>query len=485
MALISIAKNSLRSQVVRDLIGERTIDIFTQLTSNESDEDGGLIGSLFSFGKRLVGFLVKAALNVGRWLLRNLWDIVLEASFEIAYFDWNQTDQSLVSAINSNNVQIAGAAGQLLGSGSVWLAAVAVAGLATIKFPVIAGKVMLDLAQEGGEEIRAQVQSFLGVTRNAVTRNVVLASFLSLRKLRLFGFAPISEPREPWTIAGEIQERVENIDNDALQAFVENFLEGAVEAIIEAGYVVSYSIEDYYRSQKMANENLFGTARGVKLQPDENNEDEFVVLTGPQTIVKSSIETAIASHRFIHNRDVGPLVGYPAEDWLRAGIQRRKMTIVYKSKAAPPWINAPGQGSVKEITITIPDAKTGLTWEDIKAKARPFTWGKYRATANLDNARQMALYGGSPAEAENTLREFISLSTASILTLSVTEEKDRHPDLRKAATMVYPAYATLLVRRGTAETTGLTDLSGNDYKNELRRMELWTSTEPPGSDPFL
>jgi hypothetical protein len=353
-----------------------------------------------------------------------------------------------------------------------------------LKFPVLAGKVMLDLAQEGGEEIRSQLSGFLNVTRNSLTRNIVLASFLSLRQLKRFGLAPVTEVREPWTIAGAIEERVESIENQALQTFVENFIEGAVESLIEVGYVVSYSIEDYYRSQKMANESQFGQDRGVKLIPNRENDDEFTVLTGPQTLIKQNIETAITAHRWVYNRDVGPIVGAPAEDWLRAGVQRRKLTIIFKSKPSPPWVSTPGQPSLKQTTITIPDAKVGLSWQDIKAKAKPYTWGKYRATANLDNGRQMALYGASPQEAELAIRDFIQLSTAEILTLSVTEEKDRHPDLKKEPRQMYPAYASLLVRRGTAERSNLTDLSGQDYKQELRRMELWTDREPPGTEAF-
>lgn len=484
MSLINIAQNSLKSRVVRELVGERVIDIFDSLTTREDDGAGGLLKSLFSLGKKLVGFVVGAALSAGRWLLSNVWDIFLEAAFEVAFFDWNQTDRALVQSIENNNLSIIGAAGELLGSGSVWLASIAIAGLATLKFPIIAGKVMLDLAEEGGEEIRAQLSGFLSVVRNNLTRNAVLGSFLTLRKLRLFGLAPVMENREPWTIAGAIEQKVESIDNKALQTFVENFLEGATESLIEIGYVVSYSIEDYYRSQKMAQQTQFGQERGVRLAPNRDNDDEFTVLTGPQTLIKPQIEAAITGHRWIYNRDVGPIVGSPAEDWLRAGVQRRKLTIIFKSKPNPPWVAVPGEPSMKQTTATIPDAKVGLTWQDLKSKARPYTWGRFRATANLDNGRQMALYGASPQEAETALRSLLSLSTAEILTLSVTEEKDRHVDLRKEPRQMYPAYATLLVRKGTAERTGTTDLSGQDYKQELRRMDLWLDSEPPGIEAF-
>lgn len=482
MSLISIARSALQSQTVRNLVGSRTIDILADLSlpeTEEQDENQNIVVRwLTGLGKRLGGFLLNIVERVVSWLLSNAWSVIVEASYTIANFDWNQTDASLRSAITANNVQIAGALGQALGTGSVWLVSVALATGASLKFPVLGGKVALALAEEGGEEIRGQVVSLLNTTRGALARNAVLGTMLTLRRLRLFGLAPITQQREPWSIAGAIEERIEGIDNELLRAFVENFVEGAVDAIIEVGYVVSYAIDDYYASSKMANETMFGEQRAVKVIPDRANEEEFITLRGPQELLKQNVQTALTTHTWVHNRDLGQLVGQPAQDWLRAGTQRRKLTIVFKSKENPPWVAAPGQPRVKEVTYTIPEPDIGLTWQKIKTAAKHYTWGKFRATANLDNGRQMAVYGATEAEAERKLRELLTLSSGNLLTLSVSEEKDRHPNLRKEAREMYPAYATLLIRRSTAELTGTNDLSGNNYAEELRRIELWPDTQP-------
>jgi hypothetical protein len=485
MAAIALSRSALRSQVVRNLVGERAVDFFAYLTTEEDGEGGGIISRLIGIGAKLVGFASKLVFGVGRWLLRHAWDIILTATYAIAYFNWNQADEEIRRQMEAGAVQIAAAAGELLGVGSVWLVSIGLAGLASMKWPVLGGKVLLDLAEEGGDEIRGELYSFLTQVRTTLTRNFILGTMLTARQLHLFGLKPINEPLEPWSIAGYIEEKVESIDNQVIRAFVENFLEGAVDSIIEVGYVVSYSIEDFYRSQKMANRDALGPERGVKVTPDERKPDEFIVVTGPQEIAKQSLETTLNQHRFIHNRDLGQLVGQPIQDYIRSGIQLRKLTYVFKSKEGPPWIAPPGQDYIKEVSYTIPEVEMGLTWQELKRAGRPWLWGGCRATANLSNGRQMAVYGATTEEAEEKLRELATLTTLEIITLSVSQEKDRHHNLRKRPTRMYPAYAMLLVRRPNYDNQGIKDLSGQTYDEDLVRIDLWPEEEPPGMVSLL
>lgn len=481
MGKIALVRTALKSRVVRELVGERTVDFFAYLTTDEKDESGGgIISTVIKIGTKLVGFATSILFSVGRWLLRNLWDIILTVSFEIAYFDWAQTDEQIQRQMESSNVQIAAAAGELLGVGAIWLASIGLAGLATMKWPVIAGKVLLDLAEEGGDEIRAELRGFLTSVRNALARNIVMGTFLTARQLRLFGLRPIEREREPWTIAGQIEERVESIPSQVLQTFVENFLEGATDALIEVGYVVTYSIEDFYRSQAMANRGQLGPDRGVKITPDERKNDEFVIITGPQELAQQQVETVLNQHRFVHNRDLGQLVGMPARDYLRGGVQLRKLEMVFKSKQQPPWIAPPGEEAIKEVSYSIPEVEHGLTWNELKLAGRPWLWGRHYCNANLEGGRKMRVHGATADEAEEKLRELAALSRLNILTISTGEERERPNTLKKYSTRMYPAYATLLVRRPTYDQRGISDLSGQTYSQEEIRIDLWPDTEPPG-----
>lgn len=481
MSKIALVRTALKSRAVRELIGERTVDFFAYLTTGEKDEGGGgIIRTVLKIGTKLVGFVSGIVFGVGRWLLSNLWDIILTVSFEIAYFDWNQTDAQIKAQMESSNVQIAAAAGELLGVGSIWLASIGLAGLATMKWPVIAGKVLLDLAEEGGDEIRAELRGFLTSVRNALARNIILGTFLTARQLRLYGLRPIEGEREPWTIAGQIEERIDSIDNNLLRVFVENFLEGATDAIIEVGYVVTYSIEDFYRSQAMANQGQLGPDRGVKITPDERKNEEFVVITGPQELAQQQVETVLNQHRFVHNRDLGQLVGMPARDYLSGGVQLRKLEMVFKSKQTPPWIAPPGEEAIKEVSYSIPEVDFNLTWNELKLAGRPWLWGRHYCNANLEGGRKMRVHGATADEAEEKLRELAALSRLNILTVSTGEEKQRPQTLKKYSTRMYPAYATLLVRRPTYDQRGISDLSGQTYSQEEIRIDLWPDNEPPG-----
>lgn len=101
--------------------------------------------------------------------------------------------------------------------------------------------------------------------------------------------------------------------------------------------------------------------------------------------------------------------------------------------------------------------------------------------ANLKNGRQMAVYGASPSEAESTLRKLLTLSTTEILTLSITEEKDRNIKLKKDTIRVFPAYATLLTRQTDGTDPDYVDLEGTGYANFTQKLEMYHDVEPPES----
>jgi hypothetical protein len=172
----------------------------------------------------------------------------------------------------------------------------------------------------------------------------------------------------------------------------------------------------------------------------------------------------------------------PAEDFVSAKPLRRQLTLVFKGKKEPPWRN--GNKRAKEITVTIPDVVQGLTWQKIKLAAKPYIWGKFRATAHLDNGRQMVVYGSTKSIAEKTLKNLALLSTAKILSLNVTEEVDKkNIAMKKEPVQVYPAHATMLIRRPTTGE-GREFLDGSKMLEDSIRIDLWPNEEPKGIPPL-
>ena len=220
-----------------------------------------------------------------------------------------------------------------------------------------------------------------------------------------------------------------------------------------------------------------GVERRIELIPDNQAESEKIVLVGSETDLKEQVRDTLIQHRLIANRDVGQIVGQPADDWFRAQPKRRQLVIEMNGRPSPPWQLKTGQRA-QRVSLTIPDPKIGLKWEQIKRAAKPYNWGRFRVTANLDTGRQMAVYGASPKEAEEKLNDLLELTDCRILTLAVSEEKIRNIKIKKETSRVYPAHGNLLVRKGSTDLKGRTDLEGRTWKENHIRFALWTEKEP-------
>ena len=139
--------------------------------------------------------------------------------------------------------------------------------------------------------------------------------------------------------------------------------------------------------------------------------------------------------------------------------------------------------------FAIPDLKRSkCNWQDIKAAcggANGYMWGRYRATANLNNGRQMQVMGATADEAEDRLRAFASLSEAEILgkpTLSEDRKEDITGTYLKQPTRVYPAFFTIMnqYKVAGAQGSGISLLDGK-YNRKNDKIYLWTDTEPLGT----
>lgn len=483
---ISISRANLLSRSIRSAVAgsslTRKLNLGATLKANTSDGSGskggvgGVLASITPWFDRFKGFLSGVIRGV-TFTVSSIFGVVVNTSMSLSNFDWNASDKEIGEMIKQNNIQVASYWGGAIGSGVGWIAGIGVGYGITLLCPVIgsaslaklvAGKVSLEAAQEVG----STVANALRTTTKALATNIALGSYRRFRKF--FGVNPPDEAPS-WTISGKIEEKIDSIKNPLFKSFVEEFTDEFFDSFIEAGYVFAYELDAQIAAAKAAKEEE--VERTIKLIPDKEAPQESIILTGPPTQLKTAIQTTLAQYRFVHNRDMGQIVGMPAEEWYRAQPLRRKLVILFLAKEQPPFVGVGGK-RVKSATYSIPEPKAGLSWTAIKRAAKAFNWGRYRCTAKLTNGRQMAIYGASPAEAEDKLRELLALSTCEISTLSVTEEKDRNPKLKKDPIRMYPAFGTALVRRATTDGTGRTDLDGNTWDEEHVRFELWTKTEP-------
>ena len=476
--LNALKPENLLSKFATERMKKKKVDINGELTRDQSTD-----GTKTSLTKKLAGYVLGEASKGWEYALIELKNWFISSILTIYNFDWAQTDKALQQQKESNVNAVITQIGEAVGSGSVYMATAALGGVAKFKFPVIAGNVLLRLAEEGGEEMESKLRGILTTSRQKIVENYMIDGLLTVRQMRLFGQQPISEQKEPWTIAGELEKKVEAIPDAKWKAFFTGVKEGFEDALFEALYVISYGIDEAFLASKLAIKRSTGKEKMVELIPDKTNDNETVYIRGRQEEIKPVIMQTQANYKLVKNRDIGQLVGQPLMDYVKAQPHVRKLAIVFRGKQTPPYRSENGK-QIKIVTYNIPDVKVGLTWEKIKRACKPFNWGKFRCTANLSNGRQMAVYGATPVEAEDTLRDLLSLSNAEILTLSVTEEKDRKAVLKKDTTRVWAAYATLLVRQTDATDPDYVDLEGKGYAEYSQRIPLWMDQEPDDLEPL-
>jgi hypothetical protein len=476
LTTVILNRDSLASKVVREVIGERIVNLSEQYSTNSS----GLLGQIFNLATRLTGFLISAVLSGIQWTLSSLWDVAIEAYFEIKYFDWGQTDLDIKNSLAQNNVLLAGSFGRLTGTGLVWLAGIGVSVGLSFKFPVVASRVALAIAEEGGQEIRSALINLIIVSRQVAIRSMLLGGLLTARRLELFGLKPVVNAQKPWTFAEAIENKIEELPSASLEAFVSQLGDAIEDSIIEMGYVISFTLDDHFAAQRSASSTMLGTERAVELTPDVAVPDERIIIESPQELLISDTQNIIAHHQLIHNRDVGQIVGMPDQDYLSPRPQRRKLKVIFRAKQEPPW-KLPNGKYAMTAEVNIPDVKVGVTWRDLKNTIKQYTWGKYRVTAHLNNGRQMRVHAVSYNEGELQLTEYIKLSTAEIIRFNhgVTST-DNPEDPSKSITpqIVYPAYAKLVL--GDVRLDGTI----RSKSTQTTRINLWTTENENPTDPI-
>lgn len=228
---------------------------------------------------------------------------------------------------------------------------------------------------------------------------------------------------------------------------------------------------------------------------------EDIVLSGNEETLKPIIAVLIGIYQLIEHRDVGDIVAMPLQERIIAEPQTVKLTIFFHPNKLPPFTFPKGGHQLKPY-CNIPDVnRTKLTWKNIKSLAggaNGYNWGRFLATANMSNRRQMQVYGGSEEEAQERLLALASLSRAKILTLSVTEEKKvgrraTNKLLYKETTRVYPIYFSVInnekilieAEREVRQKGIKGQLAGDFRRVTTKKIPLWTKEEPPNTKDLI
>jgi hypothetical protein len=263
--ITSLLLRSRRTRITNsgDPSGIRRIDLTGATVTPTSSALGWLKSKLSKF----VGFAFGIITRAFPFSISNIFQMLVQAYFAIKTFDWNTADKVLEERIKANNKMIqdglAPIIGTYLGFGTIRLANFALgktigkfarspsAAASGIRVPVLSARVGLALAEEGNQELRGVVMSYLMNIQRLIQQNMIASFVLTSRKNHLFGWSPITTQLPNGSFAQKIEDKIEKLPVN-WQNFVEELIESYEEAIIEAGYVVAFEIDDYYIAMKEA-----------------------------------------------------------------------------------------------------------------------------------------------------------------------------------------------------------------------------------------
>lgn len=267
-----INEATLRSRQIRitnsqDPQGIRRINLTGETVTPTSTGLGWLAQKLSKF----VGFAFGIIARAFPFSISSIFGMLVQAYFAIKTFDWNSADKALEDQIKANNKQIqdglAPIIGTYLGFGTVRLANFALgktigklakdpsAAAGGMVVPVLSSRVGLALAEEGNEEVRPLIMGYLMSVQGALTRNMIASYILNARKNHWFGWSPITVPLPNASFAQQVENKIEKLPAQ-WKNFVEELVEEYEEAVIEAGYVMAFEVDDYYLAMKAANKKI-------------------------------------------------------------------------------------------------------------------------------------------------------------------------------------------------------------------------------------
>jgi len=285
----------------QNLGGTRTIDITASSDGNPGVTTGntgnnGILGGIVSRLQQFAGFLFQQVLNTLTASITQIATTLVSSYLQLESFDWNQTDEEIKKQIESNNEQLlmnsGDAVGQLAAWGLVSFANLAIgatlgalgkatgnnklrgAAIRGITVPVLSGKIAAALAEEGGEEVRDELRSFLMQAKNIAIQNGILSTILSARKAGFFGGVKTDESLPVDSFMSRQQDFIKKHIPEKWQDWAEDALDSFKDTLSEAIYVVTRTIDDDIAARKYADYQAQRQQQVTLLinEPDEDDD---------------------------------------------------------------------------------------------------------------------------------------------------------------------------------------------------------------------
>ncbi|MDJ1180796.1 hypothetical protein PJF56_18205 [Roseofilum sp. BLCC_M91] len=458
----------------------------------------GLSGGIWNGLKWLAGAVGFGAGTVIRWITQSvqyLWR-----------FNWNLQDEEIDAQIESDLLALSGQLGGGFGASIGWVVCGGVGGAVLAKIdPAMAAAVAAELGEEAKEEL-VQVWTQVGMLAfDIAATNAFKQTFKFARRLmkkqewakKVFG-AKYTELIENWgKPGGEVislakwkNDRIEEIPNEYIRTFVEEFFEEFGDSCNEAIMVIANGIDSYQALQSTTiQDQVLGQDMIVEVTPNKAEGEEYRFY-GKENLVRQQTTSFLAQYQMMYGKDIGQYVGEPAPQYQMKKIHTVSAVILWQSKVTPP-LRVKGE-KFKTSTLTIPDLKkTGITWRGLQKAAgnyQGFVAGPSRFWVKMSCGAQTTLWAESEEIAEKIVKDLMGFSASEIVAESGGTQKKTHRQNKnnrnyKERIRVYP-YSVTFFRTGADKTGRVRLLDSRDEAVSRRslKLPLWQKLDNPQYD---
>lgn len=246
----------------------------------------------------------------------------------------------------------------------------------------------------------------------------------------------------------------------------------------------------------------------VEFWPGGRQGDKPFVLVGPPLVIVAQISQIWAQYNHFKEYDLGAIVGYPIDDYLRQQPKKLKVNIRLSLNQKPPFNKLINGIKIPPRQVSIPlPARGNLNYQSLRnacGGSGGLQWGRWSARGyvaensgetKLKGLSQLVAGGASEEGAYQNLAKFAQLSEGFIVGQSATgidtDSGNRRKDRRYPALntyRVYPAFCWIensaLIALDDAKHEGKPTLSGKLVSRE-NRLPLWLESPPDGWQQLL
>ncbi|ELS04921.1 hypothetical protein Xen7305DRAFT_00046570 [Xenococcus sp. PCC 7305] len=469
------------------------------------------VGSFFSSSIQYIGFALSVFIPIVSFTWTSLWGSLVGTVTYIYNFNWNISDNQIDQQISQTKIVVASLLGETIGNAVGYLVCgiVPAAAIATINEPL--GLYLLEeVGEEALEEFAASLATLILVSFRLAARNFFLSQYKNLRRM-VKAYSSNANPAiksiinsflgsdvggaiaawgeedtKPWSFALAADEKINNIQDPAEQAFWEGWYDGSKDACVEAGYVLAGGLDSWLMRQRLEELTQVEETCLVEMFPDRECEDESHLLYGTGQQIKTQAMTIMSSHQMVENRDLGQIIGEPLIDTVRRPPFGLVTRIIFRSVPKPVWKHEDGT-TAKRTQITIPSIDPSkLEWQTIKnavGGVNGYFWGRFRFEVRFDDESLMPFYAASPEEGEKLLEKILEIVTPDIQTVEIREEtkegaRKKYKSLYKETTRVYPAMMSIINQQKIANQDVGKQTTRGVYHKRKYLIPLYTTTPP-------